>query len=152
MKNAGIIVLTVLFFAFSGCATSNTSPNITAENISEKPTIFCNVLKEPNPLLIGRWQCRMIKAPTYGGISNDPVAFWLVKNDIQQYALYFHSKSPSSSFIGWYPFIVDGDIIIFSTNGKPPLPGYIKFKIENGKIYFVSPDGQKNEMDRISEK
>jgi hypothetical protein len=93
----------------------------------------------------------MIKAPTYGGISNDPVAFWLVKND-NQYALYFHSKSPSISYIGWYPFIVDGDMIIFSTDGKPPLPGYIKFKIENGKVYFVSPNGQKNEMTRIQGK
>jgi hypothetical protein len=32
------------------------------------------------------------------------------------------------------------------------LPGSIKFKIENGKVYFVSPNGQKNEMDRIPEK
>ena len=29
---------------------------------------------------------------------------------------------------------------------------HIKFKIENGKVYFVSPNGQKNEMTRIQGK
>jgi hypothetical protein len=150
MKYAGIIISTVLIFALLGCATSNTSPKITAENTSEIPTIFCNVLNEPNPQLIGRWKCRTIKVPTFGGISTDPVSYSLIKND-NQYALYFHSMSAGGSYIGWYPFIVDGDMIIYSTDGKPPLPGYIKFMIENGKVYFVSPGGMKNEMTRIIE-
>jgi len=156
MKHAGFILLTVLFFAFSGCITSNTSPNITAGTVSEKPTIFCTVLNEPDPMLIGGWQCRTIPDSSRSkGVSpiafNDPVEYWLVKNG-NRYALYYYFKSPNSSNIGWKPFIVNGNEIRFSRDGKTPSSGYRKFMTKNGKVYFVPPNGEKNEMTRIPEK
>jgi hypothetical protein len=151
MKHAEIIILTVLIFAFSGCATSNTSPNITTATISETPTVFCTVLNEPNPMLMGGWQTRSIQAPTYGGILNDPVEYWLVKNG-DKYALYFYGKSRTYTYIGWKPFIIDRDEIRFSEDGNTLSPGYRKIKTENGKVYFVPPNSVKNEMTRIPEK
>ncbi len=151
MKHAGIIILGLIFFAFSGCVTSNTGSNITAVVVSEKPTVFCTVLKEPLPILIGGWQCRATGINASGKSFNNPVEYWLVKID-NQYALYYYFSSPINSLIGWQPFIIEDNEIRFSKDGKTPSSSQRKFMSENGKVYFVDPDGGKTEMNRIPEK
>ena len=153
MKQVGIIFMIVLIFAFSGCATSNTSPNITSATVSATPKVFCTVLNEPDPLLIGGWQCRSIASQLSRGarILNDPVEYWLVKKD-NQYAFYYYHTSRNTSHIGWQPFIIDGNKIRFSKDGTTPSAGYSKIMTENGKVYFVPPHSEKNEMTRIPEK
>jgi hypothetical protein len=98
------ISLTVLFFAFSVCADSNTSPNITSETVSATPAVFCKVLNEPDPLLMGGWQTSTIGSPLSKRFDDGKIlkGYWLVKNG-NQYALYFYegesSKYRSIGFI-----------------------------------------------------
>lgn len=79
------IALMVVTLALAAPATRGINP----QDISGKPELFCIVTSEPDPLLLGGWQCVHHrydrKAARY---FDEPVEYWLVKSG-DRYALYF---------------------------------------------------------------
>jgi hypothetical protein len=115
---------------------------IKPEDVSQKPTEFCQVLKEPNPLLMGGWKCR-VKGQDSRGFYDNPVQYWLVKYEDKLAVYYYFTRfSGTDVHAGWRNWIVDGDKI-----SSPE--GNIKFLVKDGNIFFSFKDKDPIQMTKI---
>ena len=56
MKTVSTVLLLLAFSA--ACVFAAEPPKgITASDIAGRPSVFCKVVKEPDPQLLGRWKC-----------------------------------------------------------------------------------------------
>lgn len=105
--------------------------HIQPADVAGSPTVYCRVLKEPNPLLLGGWQCiwpRFIAKR--GEADTNPVEFWLVKRD-GGYALYFYRTKDNGrekKYIGWKEWKINGDEIVSETG--------VRLFAEKGAVFF----------------
>lgn len=128
MKKVSYSVL--LLWILVGCATTPEVKGIKPQDIAGRPSVFCKVLAQPDPLLIGGWQCihhRFI--PKLGAEELDPVEFWLVKYG-DQYGLYFYREKAGGDKIyrGWREWTINGNEIRSETG--------VRLFTQEGKVYF----------------
>lgn len=124
-RAAALIVLLAALFALAGCNIRNT---ITAEDMAEPPAVLAKVLKEPDPLLLGRYH-----RPNPSGF-NRPWSFdyWMVKRD-GGYAVYYRYASPQGkSFRGWAGFTIEGGRMTSDVDG-------VVFYVEGGAVFMKYP-------------
>jgi len=116
---------------FVGCATNG--EKLFPES-GEKPDVFCNVIQEPDPLLMGAWECKFHRLP--------PGAFDATKRTINhvkyrliqyedKYALYFYRtwRSGRKKIREWKNWDI---------NGQEITAGYgVRIFVKHGEVYFT---------------
>ena len=116
-----------------------------ASNLSQatgKPNLFCQVLKEPDPLLMGRWKCMFERDLEEGGSETNPAEYRLIKYE-GKYALYFfrESRGGRKRYMGWREWTINGTQITSDSGAK--------IFVENGDVFFLWRDGTPVKMTRI---
>jgi hypothetical protein len=124
-----IIVLLFLIFVV-GCAVKGGKP------FSElgKPDVFCSVIQEPDPLLMGTWECKFYRLP--------PGAFDATKRTINyvkyrliqyedKYALYFYRawRTGQKRVEEWKNWTIDGKEISGDYG--------VRIFVQGGGVYFT---------------
>ncbi len=106
-----------------------------------KPDVFCRVLKEPDPLLMGSWKCMFERRLEEGGWETDPAEYRLLKYE-DKYALYFYrvSRGGKKKYMGWREWTINGAEITSDMG--------VKIFTENGEVFFVWQDGKPTKMTR----
>lgn len=94
-----------------------------------KPDVFCKVLNEPDPLLMGSWKCMFERRLEEGGYETNPAEYRLIKYE-DKYALYFYrvSRGGKKQYMGWREWTIDGTQILSDTG--------IKIFVEKGEVFF----------------
>jgi len=138
MKTLCIITLTViLLLIFVACPSASN-----LGGASGKPDVFCQVIKEPDPALMGSWKCMFERKLEEGGWDTDPAEYRLIKYE-DKYALYFFrvSRGGKKKYIGWREWTINGTEILSDTG--------VKIFTQNGEVFFVWQDGKPTKMTRI---
>jgi len=127
----------VILLGLAVCASAS---NLGAAG--EKPDVFCQVIKEPDPLLMGSWKCMFERRLEEGGWEDNPAEYRLVKYE-DKYALYFYrvSRGGKKKYMGWREWTIDGAQITSDTG--------VRIFTENGQVFFVWQDGKPVKMTRI---
>jgi len=139
MKKMGIkLLIVVVFFGLVGCASVS---NMMAGD-EGKPDVFCRVIKEPDPALMGSWKCMFERHLEEGGTETDPTEYRLIKYE-DKYALHFYriSRNGKKKYIGWRDWTIDGAQIISDT-------GVTIFTKEGG-VFFRWQDEKPVQMTRV---
>lgn len=122
-------VISVLCVAL--CACSGIKSGIRPVDIAGEPEVYCNVIMEPNPLLVGSWKANFIRPHEDEPGANDAnyVQYWLGKRD-GKYALYFYrtSRSGKKRYVGWRDWNVGGNEISSPTGTR--------IFVQDGEVYF----------------
>lgn len=130
-----LVVITILGLGAFSCASN-------LERVKEKPDVFCRVIKEPDPLLMGGWKCMFERRLEEGGWESNPVEYRLVKYE-DRYALYFYrvSRGGKKKYMGWREWTINGTEIQSDTG--------VRIFTENGEVFFVWQDGKPTRMTRM---
>lgn len=109
--------------------------------LKEKPDVFCRVIKEPDPILMGSWKCTFERNLEEGGWETNPAEYRLMKYE-DKYALYFYrvSRGGKKKYMGWREWTINGTQIT-SDSG-------VRIYTENGQVFFVWQDGKPTKMTR----
>lgn len=146
MTRFGVGVLTALcvasFLAVGFAAGPNPEGIVPAE-IAKTPDMYAKVIKEPDPALLGSWECvhmRSSKVP--GEYSPEPVQFHLAKRG-DKYALFFHRFKPSTNrvYTGWRDWEINGKEIKSETG--------VRIVAEGDRVFYVWKDDKPTEMTRF---
>jgi hypothetical protein len=131
-----LLVAVLLVLALASCQTMQSNGPQT------KPTAFCTIVKEPDPVLLGGWKCIAPLQLETGALEINPVEYWLYKFD-DGYALYFERKARDGRkrYRGWQSWTISGKEIT-STTG-------ITIYTENGEVFFRFKDERAAKMTRI---
>jgi hypothetical protein len=107
-----------------------------------KPDVFCRVLKEPDPLLLGRWKCTFVRELEEGGSETNPAEYRLVRHE-GRYALYFFrtARDGRKTYKGWREWTIDGTQIT-SDSG-------VRIFVDKGAVFFSWRDGTPVKMTRV---
>jgi hypothetical protein len=134
MKQLVTAVLVVLTLA--GCQTMQ----FDAQN--SKPTVFCTVVQEPDPVLLGGWRCTARVPQERGAVDINPVNYWLIRVD-GQYALYFEriARDGRKHYRAWEPWTISGKTITSDTG--------VTIYTENWGVFFRFRDERPEKMTRI---
>jgi hypothetical protein len=129
----------ILIFLFGAVATSSAS---NLGDSSGKPDVFCQVLKEPDPALLGSWKCTFERRLEEGGWESNPIEYRLIKYE-GKYALYFYrvSRNGKKKYIGWRDWTINGTEILSNTG--------VKIFAKDGEVFFVWQDEKPVRMTRI---
>lgn len=134
----GLLVAMILALPAREAGAARTSP----QDVSGTPGVFCKVLKEPNPRLMGGWQVVWHRyRPKQGRTDKNPIEFWLVKRD-NRYGLYFYrfKAEENSTYLGWREWTINGDEIISGTGIRFFTDGTdVFFQWENDKPAKMNP-------------
>ncbi len=134
LSTSALMAITLL--AFTACASASN-----LGGASEKPDVFCRVIKEPDPLLMGSWKCMFERRLEEGGWDTDPAEYRLLKYE-DKYALYFYrvSRGGKKKYMGWREWTINGAQITSDVG--------VKIYTENGEVFFVWQDGKPTKMTR----
>lgn len=131
MRKTGLVpfgILVALAFALPPFTVH--AANIKPQDTAGTPSAFAKVIKEPNPRLMGGWQClwhryRLKQRET----DVNPVEFWLVKRD-NRYGLYFYrfKAEDNKTYSGWKDWTINGDEIVSG--------GGVRFFTDGTDVYF----------------
>jgi hypothetical protein len=93
------------------------------------PTVFCTVLQEPDPALLGGWKGTAPLTLEDGSLDINPVKYWLYKFG-DRYAIYFerNARGGRKRYQGWESWTISGKEI-YSDKG-------IRIYTENGEVFF----------------
>jgi len=129
MKSVSIVLMLVAFSV--SCVFAAPPPvGISRSDIAGKPSVFCKVVKEPDPQLLGRWKCLWERYISKSSTTDpNPIEYYLAKYG-DQYAIYFFRSKEGGERIysGWRNFTIDGKTIRSDTG--------VKIFTENGEVYF----------------
>jgi len=139
MKKIGLGM--VLLFIFVGCSSMSV---IRSKDVAGEPTVYCKVVEEPDPLLMGGWKCGYNR-----GLANsqeydfNPIAYWLVKKD-DKYALYFYraTRGGAKRYVGWRAWTINGGEIYSDTG--------VRFVAKDGAVYYVWNNQAPEKMTRFA--
>lgn len=143
------IMMIALLLVARAYAMESREEGIRPADVAGAPSVFCKVLKAPDPLLLGGWKGvhnRYISK--YSRNELDPVEFWLVKYG-DKFAIYFYrSKAAGGDRImrGWRKWTINGNEIYSGTG--------VRLFTENGEVFFSWERGMKEKptkMTRIPE-
>jgi hypothetical protein len=123
-----------------GLAASSVASNL--GGATGKPDVFCQVIKEPDPLLMGSWKCMFERRLEEGGYETNPAEYRLIKYE-DKYALYFYrvSRGGKKQYMGWRDWTINGTQIT-SDSG-------VRIFVEKGEVFFAWQDGKPVKMTRI---
>jgi hypothetical protein len=135
------LITTALIVAILlGLAASSAASNL--GGATGKPDVFCQVIKEPDPLLMGSWKCMFERRLEEGGYETNPAEYRLIKYE-DKYALYFYrvSRGGKKQYMGWRDWTINGTQIT-SDSG-------VRIFVEKGEVFFAWQDGKPVKMTRI---
>jgi hypothetical protein len=139
MKKCSISLCILLVFSVSAVFGGEIKPS----DVAGKPNVFCTVVNEPNPVLLGHYGCvyKMVNEKTHEH-TMEPVEYWLVKLE-GQYGLYFYrvKDGKGTKFKGWRKWYLRGDKI---TSGGDPL-----IFSKDGDVYYQWKFDKPAKMTRI---
>jgi hypothetical protein len=102
-----LIIFLIFLLAFVGCSTKG------AKSFSEigEPDAFCEVVKKPDPLLMGTWEGRYTRT-TPKGMDKNYIKYRLIEYD-GKYALYFYRtwQSGQKKIKQWKKWTINGQEI-----------------------------------------
>jgi hypothetical protein len=116
MRKIGIKVLIVaVLFGLVGCASVSNY----MDGAEGKPDSFCQVIKEPDPMLMGSWKVNYQGNLDTGGSGSNTAQYRLVKYE-DKYALYFYrvSLDRKKKYMGWRNWTINGTEITSDTGVK----------------------------------
>lgn len=130
------VLFVAVILGLTGCAAASN-----LEGASGKPDVFCRVLKEPEPILMGSWKCMFERKLEEGGWDTDPAEYRLIRYE-DKYALYFNrvSRGGKKRYMGWRDWTIDGTQITSETG--------VRIFSEGGQVFFVWQDGTPTRMTR----
>jgi len=139
----GFRIALVLIFAVAGWVGNSCA--ITAQEVAEKPTVFCNVINPPDALLMGGWKCIFSRHTETGEMETNPAEYWLVKYE-DQYGLYFYriAREGRKRYIGWRAWTLNGNEITSDTG--------VRIFAEKKEVYFQWKDEKPVKMTRMKNK
>ena len=122
-----LIIFLIFLLTFVGCSTKG------AKSFSEigEPDAFCEVVKKPDPLLMGTWEGRYTRT-TAKGMDKNYIKYRLIEYD-GKYALYFYRtwQSGKKRVKQWKKWTINGQEI--SAPG-----GYgVSIFVRGSDIYFA---------------
>ncbi|GLI33129.1 hypothetical protein [Desulforhabdus amnigena] len=131
-------ILITLFVVLAGCAT------MSASKPHGEPTVFCDVVSPPDPLLLGGWQIVYVRTTETGQSDSNPVKYWLTKHG-DKYALYFDriTRGGKKRYLGWKAWTINGNEISSDTG--------VRIFAEKGNVYYSWKGQEPGKMRRISE-
>lgn len=117
------------FLIFLGCATKQGTQQ--PQEFGKNPDVFCNVIQQPDPLLMGTWKVEFVR--TKGRANPDPnfVKYRLIKQE-DKYALYFYRiwKDGKKKKMEWKTWDINGQQI----SGEPKFG--VKIFVQDNDVYF----------------
>ena len=104
-----LIIYLVFLLTFVGCSIKGNTP---FDNPEVKPDAFCNVIQEPDPLLMGTREGRFSRAEDIVDLDKNYVKYKLIKYD-DKYGLYFYRSwhSGQKKVKGWKNWTIKGQEI-----------------------------------------
>jgi hypothetical protein len=132
-------ITTLIVIILLGSVAYSSASNL--GGASGKPDVFCQVMKEPDPALMGSWKCMFERQLEEGGWESNPVEYRLIKYE-DKYALYFYrvSRGGKKKYMGWREWTINGTEIL-SDSG-------VKIFTQNGEVFFVWQGGKPTKMTR----
>lgn len=126
-------------FILFGLVASSSASNL--GDAGAKPDVFCKVIKEPDPALMGSWKCTFERRTEEGTWESNPAEYRLIKYE-DKYALYFYrvSRGGKKKYTGWREWTINGTEIPVDTGGQDLL--------QNGEVFLVWQDGKPTKMTR----
>ena len=127
MKKLAIFLIS--FFALIGCATNGKTPSHVSK---QKPDTFCQVIKEPAPLLMGAWECSFARYVGRSLPDENYVMYKLIKYE-DKYALYFYRtwKKGKKKKNEWKNWTINGEEILGEARFG------VKIFVRAGDVYFT---------------
>ena len=125
-----LTVFIVFFFALVGCTTKGKTP---FDDAKLKPDAFCEVIQEPDPLLMGVWECSFTRYVGKSRPDKNYFKYRLIQYD-DKYALYTHRiwKGGKKEDAEWESWTINGQEIL----GEPRRFG-VKIFVQEGDVYFT---------------
>ena len=133
---------TVLFIVIAYVISPSSAKAIGSQDVAGKPDVFCKVIKEPDPLLLGGWKCLHHGYNTrLHKYIDEPAEYWLVKYG-NQYGLYFYRvKADAKPYKGWRECTINGTTITSRTG--------FKITVKDGEVYYNWGGDKPTKMTRI---
>jgi hypothetical protein len=134
---SGVVLLSLLFLsALLGVAGAEPPDE------AGKPTVYCKVVQEPNPQLLGGWKCVFPLHLENGELDTNPAKYWLVKEG-DRYALYFDriARNGRKRYSGWKDWTIRATEIDSGTG--------VRIYTEDGAVFLRWKDDMPAKMTRI---
>jgi hypothetical protein len=118
------------------------SVQATGPDVDKTPTVYCNVMKQPDRALLGAYKCIFKLRLEEGSTDTNPAKYRLIKVG-DQYALYFEriARGGKKRYMGWRDWTISGKEI---TSGQE-----IRIYAENGEVFFCWKDEKPVKMTKI---
>jgi hypothetical protein len=137
MKETLVVICGVILLAACGASAANITPAM----IAQTPTVYCQVVEQPDPAFLGGWMTEVE--------NNKPVEFWLVKIG-NRYGFYhffrdnekFKKKAP---YAKWRKMYIKKDVILSPSS-------MFRFSLDKGQVYYQFKGGKPWNMKRIEAK
>jgi hypothetical protein len=125
-----LTAFSVLLFILVACAT--TERRIPQE-FGSKPDVFCKVIQQPDPLLLGTWECRFLRTVGKSHPDDNYVRYRLVKQN-EGYALYFYRtwRDGRKKKSEWKNWTINGKEIL-----GEPRQFRVRIFVEDKDVYFT---------------
>ncbi len=139
MKRWAVWVWILLLNAASPALAAEIKPS----DVADKPTVFCKVVKEPNPALVGHFGCtHQTRRPKTDAIAMEPIEYWLLKVG-DQYGLYFYrvKDGKGKKLRGWRKWYLEGDRINSGESAE--------IFVKDGDVYYGWKSDKPTKMTRI---
>jgi hypothetical protein len=138
MRQLWIVVLLALVLAAGGLVAQVAKP----KGAEAEPTVFCNVIKEPDPALLGGWKCVFPLHLERGELDTNPAEYWLVKVG-DKYALHFDriARNGRKRYTGWKVWTLNGKEITSDTG--------VRIYTEGGQVFFKWKDDRAVTMTKV---
>lgn len=122
-----LIVYLVFLLTIVGCSMKGKTP---FDNPELKPDVFCEVIQEPDPLLIGTREGHFTRAEDWADLDKNYVKYKLIKYD-DKYALYFYRRwhSGTKRANEWKNWTINGKEI----TGKYG----VRIFVQGSDVYFT---------------
>lgn len=124
-----LIVLLAFLLLFVGCSTKLTKES---QDTGVKPDVFCNVVQDPDPLLMGTWEGYFFRNKDKDVPDNNYVKYQLAKYD-GKYGLYFYRtwKRGRKKISEWKSWTINGQDI----SGEPQFG--VRIFVQGKDVYFT---------------
>ena len=124
MKRLSIAL--ILLLSFVGCSTKG------AKSLSEigEPDAFCEVVKKPDPLLMGTWEGRYTRAADIADLDKNYIKYRLIEHN-GKYGLYFYRTwhSGQKKIKEWKKWTINGQEITGSYG--------VKIFVQGSDVYYT---------------
>ena len=125
MKRLTVSFMAFLFL-FVGCSPRHGAK---VTDLGEKPSVFCKVTQQPDPLLMGTWECSFLRYKK----DDNYFKYTLIKYQ-DKYALYQHRvwRGGRKKKIDWVEWTINGSTIY----GEPRNYG-VRIFVQGNDVYYT---------------